>query len=148
MSGGGLVSARSVLVVALFLLAGCGGRGRPAVEDLQHREGLSAFKVLAVRGVRSGAHLDTQALFSDSSSILTVEMRFLVGTPATLATGSWHWPRGSVTAGEVAAREITFLGGQDGPPSIGGTFDLLDPGGTARYRINIPVTELKAPPVR
>jgi hypothetical protein len=45
--------------------------------------------------------------------------------------------------GTVAARSITFLGGQDGPPSIGGSFDLLDPEGVARYRINIPISQLK-----
>ena len=36
-----------------------------------------------------------------------------------------------------------FLGGQDGPPSIGGRFDLLDPKGAATYRITIPTTELR-----
>jgi hypothetical protein len=36
-----------------------------------------------------------------------------------------------------------FLGGQDGPPSIGGRFDLLDPTGAAEYRITVPTTELK-----
>ena len=36
-----------------------------------------------------------------------------------------------------------FLGGQDGPPSIGGRFDLLDLSGVAEYRITIPTSELK-----
>ncbi len=36
-----------------------------------------------------------------------------------------------------------FLGGQDGPPSLGGKFDLLNPAGIAVYRITIPTTELK-----
>ena len=37
-----------------------------------------------------------------------------------------------------------FLGGQGiGPPSIGGRFDLLDPIGSAKYRITIPTSELK-----
>lgn len=36
-----------------------------------------------------------------------------------------------------------FLGGQDGPPSIGGSFDLRDGTGAAAYRITIPTTELK-----
>ena len=35
-----------------------------------------------------------------------------------------------------------ILGGQDGPPSIGGTYDLLGQDGTALYRVNIPVTAL------
>jgi hypothetical protein len=36
-----------------------------------------------------------------------------------------------------------FLGGQDGPPSIGGRFDLRDDAGAAMYRISIPTTELR-----
>jgi len=52
--------------------------------------------------------------------------------------------RGSdVTAGSVAERSVMFLGGQDGPPSIGGRFDLVDPTGVAQYRITISTTELK-----
>ena len=46
----------------------------------------------------------------------------------------------------AAARSVTFLGGQSGPPSIGGIFDLVGPSGAALYRVNIPVTELK--PIR
>jgi hypothetical protein len=37
---------------------------------------------------------------------------------------------------------VMFLGGQDGPPSIGGTYDLLDQDGAPRYRVNFPVTAL------
>ncbi len=36
-----------------------------------------------------------------------------------------------------------FLGGQDGPPSIVGRFDLHDLNGAAVYRITIPTTELR-----
>ncbi len=45
--------------------------------------------------------------------------------------------------GTVAERSVMFLGGQDGPPSIGGRYDLLGPTGAAAYRITIPTTELK-----
>jgi hypothetical protein len=43
----------------------------------------------------------------------------------------------------LAARSVTFLGGQDGPPSVGGSFDLLDAARMPVYRVNLPVTELK-----
>jgi hypothetical protein len=71
-------------------------------------------------------------------------MRFIVGAPTKLGSGKWQWTRdGHVTDGAIAERSVTFLGGQDGPPSIGGRFDLLDSTGKAEYRINIPTTELK-----
>ncbi len=125
------------------MLASCGSK-RPVVEDLVRHENLSLFKLHSLRGTRDGDHLRTQAAFSDSSSILTVEMRFAIGSPTTLESGTWQWSRNNQPLdGTVAARSVTFLGGQDGPPSIGGTFDLLGPDTTAQYRVTIPITELK-----
>jgi len=71
-------------------------------------------------------------------------MRFAVGSPTKLESGQWQWMRdGRLTQGAVAERSVMVLGGQDGPPSMGGRFDLLDRTGAAEYRITIPTTELK-----
>jgi hypothetical protein len=71
-------------------------------------------------------------------------MRFAIGSPTKLAAGRWQWMRdGRPANGTVAERSVMFLGGQDGAPSIGGKFDLLDLTGVAQYRITIPTTELK-----
>jgi hypothetical protein len=127
-----------------LVLAGCGGSKRPAVQDLSGRENLSLFALQSVRGTRDGDRLQARATFSDTSSILTVEMRFAIGSPTRLESGTWRWSRNNqLQSGTVTARSVTFLGGQDGPPSIGGTFELVGPDGAALYRITIPVTELK-----
>jgi hypothetical protein len=127
-----------------LLLAGCGGSKHPAVQDLSGREDLSLFTLHAMHGTRDGDRLQTLATFSDSSSILTVEMRFAIGSPTKVESGTWRWSRNNqLQSGSVAARSVTFLGGQDGPPSIGGTYDLAGSDNTALYRITIPVTELK-----
>jgi hypothetical protein len=47
--------------------------------------------------------------------------------------------------GSVQERSSTFLGGQSGPPSIGGSFDLVGPAGQPLYRIRIPVQPLDKP---
>jgi len=71
-------------------------------------------------------------------------MTFTIGAPTKLKLGSWQRMHdGGLTSGTVTERSVMFLGGQDGPPSIGGRFDLLDPAGEAKYRITIPTTELK-----
>jgi hypothetical protein len=133
-----------VLTWGIVLLAACGQPKRAAVQDLASHEALSSFTLHSVAGTRDGDRLQVQAIFSDSSSILTVEMHFAIGSPTTLESGLWRWSRsGQLSTGAVASRSITFLGGQDGPPSIGGTFDLLGTDGLARYRVNIPVTQLK-----
>lgn len=125
-------------------MAACGGTKRAAVQDLAGHDDLALFSVHSMAGTRDGGRLHAQAIFSDSSSILTVEMHFAVGSPTRLESGAWRWPRGGqLLSGGVVSRSVTFLGGQDGPPSIGGTFDLLGADGVARYRVNIPVTQLK-----
>ena len=63
-----------------------------------------------------------------------MEMRFAIGSPTTLESGTWRWSRNNqVAAGSIAARSVTFLGGQDGPPSIGGTTNCATP---AAWRVS------------
>jgi hypothetical protein len=114
------------------------------VEDLNRRENLSSYMLAQVRGTRVGDRLDAEATFGDRSSTLTVDMRFAIGAPTKLESGRWQWTRdGSLMSGTVTERSVMFLGGQDGPPSLGGRFDLRDSTGAAAYRITIPTTELR-----
>jgi hypothetical protein len=141
-----LTTRSSILVLTwgIVLLAACDEPKRTAVQDLAGHETLSSFTLHSVAGTRDGDRLQVQAIFSDSSSILTVEMHFAIGSPTTLESGAWRWSRsGQLLTGAVASRSVTFLGGQDGPPSIGGTFDLLGADGLGRYRVKTPVTQLK-----
>lgn len=131
------------ICLGLALLASCANQKHPAVEDLTHREDLSFFKLGSINGTRDGDRLDAQAIFTDSSSILEVELHCEVGTPTRLSSGTWRWTRNNTAAsGAVAEHSLSFLGGQSGAPSIGGTFDLLQ-NGAAHYRVSIPLTELK-----
>lgn len=126
----------------LLLLTGCAHADHKPLQDMSGREDLSGFKIQSVHGLRDGDRLAAQVLISDSSSILTLDLHFAVGSPTTLASGDWRWSRpGHLLMGTVAARSVTFLGGQDGPPSIGGTFDLMATDGSM-YRVTLPLTEL------
>ena len=138
------IPKRVALYSLIVLIAACARPPRPPIEDLTGRENLSSFTLGQVRGTRNGDRLDAEAKFGDGSSTITVEMRFAIGSPTKLVSGQWQWMRdGRLMSGAVAERSVMFLGGQDGPPSIGGRFDLLDPAGAAAYRITIPTTELK-----
>ncbi len=140
-----LVILRAVLVCASLLgLAGCGRSAAPLVEDLAAQKGLGAYQLASLRGTRDGDRFHAQALISDSSSMLTLDLRFTVGVPTTLESGAWQWVRNNaLESGSIRARSVTFLGGQDGPPSLGGSFDLLGASGSARYRVNLPVSAVK-----
>lgn len=96
--------------------------------------------------MRDGDLLTAHLGYSNGPESLIVDLRFTIGSPTTLRSGRWTWARTGQfpTSGSVAARSIMFLGGQNDPPSIGGTYDLLDSNGTAAYRIFIPTSELAA----
>lgn len=129
----------------LLFLTACKAPKQPSVQDLTHREDLSQVRMTTLRGTRDGATLDTEAMFSSRSMLLTVRMRFSIGTPTTLLSGTWlrtSSPVG-VERGNISARSVSFLGGQGGSPSIGGSFDLLDAAGARKYRVVIPLLELR-----
>lgn len=140
------MKAIAAIACALIFLTGCGGPSSPSIEDLANGARLAAYKMGALRGARDGDKLAAQAMFSDSSSTLTMDMHFRIGSPTTLDSGTWQWARNNrLNGGAIVARSVDFLGGQDGPPSIGGKFDLLGPEGKPLYRVSIPATQLSRP---
>ena len=133
-----------LLFGCIILMSSCARPPKPPVQDLSGRENLSSFTLRQVRGARDGDRLNAEAEFSDGSSTIAVTMSFTIGVPTKLKAG--HWQRmqeGSLASGTVTERSVMFLGGQDGPPSLGGGFDLLDAAGVPKYRITFPATELK-----
>ena len=129
----------------LFLLAGCNAPKQPSVEDLSHREDFSGARMMTLGGARDGDLLDAEAMFSGRSLLLTIKMRFAIGAPTTLMSGTWvrTLPDGKMETGGISARSVSFTGGQGGSPSIGGSFDLLDKAGARKYRVVLPLLELR-----
>jgi hypothetical protein len=138
-----ILAASSTCIPSFCLLfAGCAHSNRPALQDLSGREDLSRFTIQSVHGVRNGDRLAAQVLISDSSAILTLDLHFAIGSPTTLESGNWRWSRpDGASNGTVSARSVTFLGGQDDGPSIGGTFELAGEERPA-YRVTLPLTVL------
>ena len=135
----------SFAFLLILILLACHAPKQPSVEDLSHREDLSGAKMMTLRGSRDGDLLDAEAMFSGRSLLLTVKMRFAIGAPTTLMSGTWVRTRaeGGAETGSISARSVSFAGGQGGSPSIGGSFDLLDPTGARKYRVVIPLLELR-----
>jgi hypothetical protein len=135
-------SSASAFLISYLLISGCGHANRAPLQDLSGHEDLSRFTIQSVHGVRDGDRLAAQAVLSDSSSILTLDLHFAIGSPTKLQSGNWRWSRQThLIEGTVSARSVTFLGGQDGPPSIGGTFELAGAPGSM-YRVTLPLTTL------
>jgi hypothetical protein len=94
----------------------------------------------SIRGTRDGDRLDVRVVYGDDTGELTTSLHFTVSPPTHLASGTWSGLGGE---GTVRERSVTFLGGQSGPPSLGGQFDLTSPDGSPQFRIAIPLQPLK-----
>ena len=137
-----LRSLAALVLVSLVILTGCRSAPTNPVERVDGASDLSAFTLRSLKGTRDGERLDVQALYGDGAQSIRVDLQFNVSPPARLASGTW---RGLAGEGEVRQRSVTFLGGQSGPPSIGGRFDLIGPDSRPLYRVTIPLQELRHP---
>ncbi|MDZ4803038.1 MAG: hypothetical protein SGI92_33175 [Bryobacteraceae bacterium] len=138
-----MLCTRAVLsVCCVILFAGCAPRSTSPVEDLSGTRDVSQFALTSLKGTRDGELLAVQAVYGDASKSLSVHLSFNVTPPAKLITGKWTSLSGE---GSVRQRAVTFLGGQSGPPSIGGNFELSGADGKPLYRVNIPLQQLKQP---
>jgi hypothetical protein len=139
-----MLKSRAALVaaIALTLLTGCGSRPARPVEDLSGTHDVSGFALTSLKGTRDGERLRVEASYGDDAQMLKVNLQFNVTPPARLESGTWTGAGGE---GNVRERSVTFLGGQSGPPSIGGRFDLVANDGRPLYRVTIPLQPLKQP---
>jgi len=126
--------------MSLLFLSGCGARQDHPVEDIGGRHDVSRFALTSIKGTRDGDRLDVRAVYGDGSEELTTHLHFAVSPPTHLASGTWSGLGGE---GSVRERSVTFLGGQSGPPSLGGRFDLIGSDNRPKYRVAIPLQPLK-----
>lgn len=132
----------SSAMISLVLLTGCSRQASDPVENLGGAQDVSTFTLQSLKGTRDGELLEVEALYGPGSGSIKVDLHFRVTPPARLESGTWT---GAGDSGSVRQRSVTFLGGQSGPPSIGGRFDLIGSDDRALYRITIPLQELKQP---
>jgi hypothetical protein len=133
---------RVPVMLTLMTLAACRNTHVKPVEDLGGGHDVSRFTLTSINGTRDGDRLDVRAVFGNGRDELKLTLHFTVTPPTQLQSGTWT---GLSRSGTVTERSVTFLGGQSGPPSIGGRFDLIAATGAALYRVNIPLQPLTKP---
>ena len=134
---------RRFLAGLSLLACACGPRTAPGLEPLAGGAPAADYRLRALTGVRDGEALHAAAEFAGGDGELLLTLRFRVGVPTRLASGTWVWTRGAArSGGRVSERSTEFLGGQSGRPSLGGDFDLLDERGQPVYRVRWPAREL------
>ena len=132
----------AVAVFSALLLAGCGARQTKPVEDLSGSQATAEYALTSLKGTRDGERVAVRAVYGDGSRRLTLDLQFRLTPQAKLESGTWA---GAAGEGAVRERSVTFLGGQSGPPSIGGRFDLIGSRDRAVYRVNLPLQPLNDP---
>src|SRR5215213_5156347 len=89
----------------LIVLASCAKTPQNAVEDLTGAQNLSAWKLQRLNGTRDGESLAVRALYTDATGAqLRADLRFKVGVPTHLESGTWQGLGGE---GKVAERSVT-----------------------------------------
>lgn len=133
------------VVVATMLLTACGRPQSPRLERIADQTELPAHALRSLTGYGDADVLHTKVILAADSSMLTLDLRFRIGVPTRLDEGSYLWQQtDTVLRGPVEQVSATFLGGQSGRASIGGTFDLLSPDGKRLFKVRIPVRQVAA----
>jgi hypothetical protein len=136
-----IVAANIAFLLAIALMASCGPR-KPRLENAANGRELLGYQLAGVRGIRDGDTLFARVIFERGPDArLTLDMRFSVGSPTRFESGRYQWLHDrAIVRGGVEARSVTFLGGQDGPPSLGGAFLIMGTRGVPQFKAILPVT--------
>lgn len=136
-------------LAALWMLSGCESTGKLRIRRTRDGQDLAGYRVKSLTGIRDGEKLKSQLVLADNNGTLTMHMSFQVGVPTKLESGVYQWTRADVKdtlTGTIAADAVTFQGGQDSPPSLGGTFELLGGDvGVSLYQVRVPATRMEPP---
>jgi len=135
----------TALMLAL-LVFGCAGE-RTLVERWDNEAWRpDHFRLTAFTGQRDGAQVSFSFHFeAEDHRRLLVQGSVMLDPRARLREGRWVEEGSEFSrSGQISAAHPDFLGGQGGPPSLGGQFTLSGPDG-AVYRLNLRPVELIPP---
>lgn len=104
---------------------------------------LRTYRLRSMTGTRDGDKLLSEMVVADDTGTLTMHMKFLIGVPIRLETGDYVWQRAGAPQiqGSIRAEAVIFQGGQDGPPSLGGSFQLIA-NDLPLYDVKVPSTPM------
>jgi hypothetical protein len=138
----------ALLVAATLTLWACQNTNKLTIRRNRDGQELSAYRLRSLEGIRDGEKLGAELVVADAEGTLRMQMRFLIGVPLKLESGRYTWQKKDQpqTTGAIKADAVTFLGGQNGPPSLGGRFQLMSSDGdVSLYQVKVPTTLIGAP---
>lgn len=140
------------------------GAGVPAADIVtdEHWE-IVPFVLQNATGARDGARTTARVVAVFGADTLYIDLEIEADPQASLRSSTWRMtgpkpqpqpqPKpqpvlGESFGGTVEPTALRFIGGQAGPPSLGGLFVLRDGRGMPRWRVRIASLELPPPGVR
>jgi hypothetical protein len=136
---------RRALLAAVLVLAACQS-SKLSIRRTRDSQELSSYKLQSLTGIRDGDKLLSEAVIGDNTGTLTMQMKFQIGVPTRLETGNYVWQKKDLpqTQGVIRASSVIFLGGQNGPMSLGGSFQLIA-NDLPLYDVKMPATNVALP---
>jgi len=137
-----MMRRRLAAIAAVLLLAGC-QTSKLSIRRTRDNQELSSYRLRSLTGIRDGDKLLSEAVIGDNTGTLTMQMKFQIGVPTKLEFGNYVWQKkdSPQTQGTIRANAVTFQGGQDGPPSLGGAFELIS-NDVPLYEVRMPSTKV------
>jgi hypothetical protein len=101
------------------------------------------LKLTGLKGTRDGATVNVQASFADGTDTGQMSLVLQLNPTAECRSGTHRVEiAGQTTEGLVECVSISFQGGQNALPSVGGVFVLKDAQTRPMYRVRIPTTPM------
>ncbi len=102
------------------------------------------MKLDSVSGLREGETVKARIVFRDGAETAEIRITVKLGPPPEFTSGTYQTSMGgSSDRHDVECRSLSFLGGQNAMPSVGGIFLLKDSQQRTIYRVTMPATPIQ-----
>jgi hypothetical protein len=135
---------RMLIVLLVAAVSACANK-EYRVERIDNAQSVQLpLKFAFMVGMRDGELVRAAPVFKDGRDGIRLDLRLRLGPPITFASGSYHGMMdGREIEGPVVCDSLSFLGGQNALPSVGGVFRLQDMStGRTVFRVTMPPTPI------
>jgi hypothetical protein len=135
---------KRLMAIVLFAMSSSCASKEPRVERIDGSQVVQLpLKFESMSGMRDGESVTAAPLFANGGESVRMTLRIRLGPPITFVSGEYRADVGGQTSeGRVVCDSLSFLGGQNALPSVGGIFRLQDANGHTVYRVSLPPTPI------
>jgi hypothetical protein len=132
-----------VMIVLLAIMPACVNT-EYRVERIDGNQSVQLpLKFDSMFGMRDGEFVTATPVFADGNDTVRMTLHVRLGPPITFVSGDYQASVGErASEGSVVCDSLSFLGGQNALPSVGGIFVLRDSNGRPLYRVKMPATPI------